>query len=164
MCQLLSVKFATGSPSPSARTRGPVELLEVGPRQLAALGRELLEVRKLAEADPRGDVGQVELPADQLDLHAVVAGPHDALEPVLLGELRLALVVHDEAPALDGRDVLVRVKAERDEVAEGADPAAPSRCFRRPGPHPRRRAACASPAIACEAVAVDREAPQGRPG
>ncbi len=122
MCQLLSVKFADGQADPEGPDRGTVEFLEVGAGELAALRREFLEVRQLAEADPRGDVGHVELPACELDLHAVVARPHDALEPVLLGEPRLALVVQDEASALGGRDVLVGVEAERHEVPEGADP------------------------------------------
>ena len=46
---------------------------------------------------------------------------HDALQPVLFGELRLALVVEHERAAFDRRDVLVRVEAERHEVAGAAD-------------------------------------------
>ena len=106
------------------QVRRPFKLLEVGLRQLAAPGGELLKVRELAEADPRRDVGHVVFAAHQLDLHAVVAGPHDALEAVLLGERGLALVVQHEASALGGRDVLVRVEADRDKVPEGADPPA----------------------------------------
>ena len=40
-----------------------VEALEIAPRQRAAPRGECLEVRQLAEADARGDVGQVVLAA-----------------------------------------------------------------------------------------------------
>jgi hypothetical protein len=109
-------------PDPERPGLGPVELLEIGARQVAPLGQEFPEVGQLAEPDPRGDVGHVEFPADPFDLHPVVAGPHHALEPVLLREPRLALVVHDEASSLAGRDVLVGVEAERHEVTECPNP------------------------------------------
>ena len=101
MCQLLSLEVGgRQARGPAPRTAGAPKRREVGAGQLAAPGVELLEPRQLAEADARRDVGQVELPADQLDLHAVEAGAHDALEAVLLGELRLALVVEHQAAAL----------------------------------------------------------------
>ena len=78
-------------------------------------------MRQLAEADARGDVGEVVFAADEFDIHAVETRAHDALQAVLLGELGLALVVEHERAALDGGDVFVGVKTERDEVTEGAD-------------------------------------------
>ena len=50
-----------------------------------------------------------------------MAGTHDALQAVLLGEPGFALVVEHEAAALDRGDVFVGVETEGDEVAEGAD-------------------------------------------
>ena len=69
---------------------------------------------ELAEADARGDIGEVVFAADQLDFHAVVARPDHALQAVLLREPGLTLVVQDEAAPLDGGDVLVRMEAEHD--------------------------------------------------
>jgi len=78
-------------------------------------------VRQLAEA-PRARRHQSGcICADQRDIHAVVAGTHNPLQAVLLGELGLGLVVQHEAAALDGSDILVRVEAEGYEVAERAD-------------------------------------------
>ena len=43
-------------------------------------------MRQLPEPDARRDVGQVELAADELHLHAVEAAAHHALQPILLGK------------------------------------------------------------------------------
>ena len=51
-----------------------------------------------------------------------MTGADDALQPVLLSEPGLGVVIEHEAAALDGRDVLVGVEAEGDEVAKRADP------------------------------------------
>lgn len=122
---------------------------------------------KLAEPDPGRDVGHVELAADELDLHAVAAAAHDPLEAVLLRERRLALVVEDQAAAFGGRDVLVRVKADRHEIPEGPDPPAlpgASEGLRGVLHHPQ----AAPPGDGVQPVAVDGEPGQvdrqDRPG
>ena len=53
--------------------------LEVAPRERPAPLREGFQVRQLAEADARRDVGEVPLAARHLDLHAVLAGAHHPL-------------------------------------------------------------------------------------
>ena len=74
----------------------------------AAAVVELREAGQLSQAHAGGDIGEVELPADDIDLHAVEARTHDALQAVLLRELRLRLRVQHQGAALDGGDVLVR--------------------------------------------------------
>ena len=74
MCQLLSRRNRRpAGRSPSARPPASRAARSRAGRVRGALGVELVEMRQLAQPDPRGDVGQVEFSADQLDLHAVVA-------------------------------------------------------------------------------------------
>jgi len=75
-----------------------LELREVGPGEGASPSGERVKVRQLAEAHARGDISQVVFAADQRDIHAVVAGTHNPLQAVLLGELGLGLVVQHEQP------------------------------------------------------------------
>ena len=69
-------------------------------------------MRHLTEPDTRGDIGEVVLAAEHIDLHAVEAATRDALEPVLLGEPGFFLVVEHERAAFDRREILVRMEAE----------------------------------------------------
>src|SRR5262245_27941101 len=98
-----------------------VEAREVVPRELAPARGERVQPGELTEADARRDVGEIELVADDVHVHAVLARAGDALEAQLLGEPRGRLVGHYEVFVLAGRDVLVRMKAECDEIASRAD-------------------------------------------
>ncbi len=85
----------------------------------------------MAQADARGDVGEVELASRLLDLHAVFAAAHYALQPQGLATGCIALVRQDEGAAFGAGDVLVGVEAEGDEVAEAADRLAAPACAER---------------------------------
>src|SRR5205085_12033296 len=98
-----------------------VPALEIASRERASPLCEALEVRQLPEADARGDVGEVELSAGHLDVHAVFAGADHALQPQLLAARREALVGQDQGAALGAGDVLVGMEAEGDEIAEAAE-------------------------------------------
>src|SRR6185437_2757194 len=99
---------------------------------------------------------EIELASRDLDLHAIEPAAHDALQPVLLRECRLALIVHHEAAALDRGDIFVWMEAERDEIPERADPLAPPRAAERLGgilDHSQR----VLPSECVQPVAVDRQ-------
>src|SRR5207244_3610917 len=101
--------------------KAAVPVLEIAPRERApALGKRL-QVRQLAESDARGDVGEVELAPRYLDFHAVLAAAHHTLQAQRFAERHQPLVRQHQRAAFGAGDVLVRVEAERDEVAEAAD-------------------------------------------
>src|SRR2546426_11589838 len=122
----------------------PVRVLEVLERQLAleravpalevASGKvspsvgKFLQMGKLPKTEARGDVGEVEFAAGDVDLHAVLAEARHALQAQFLAQGKEALIRQDRGTALGGGDVLVGMKAEGDEVAERAQGAsAPAR-------------------------------------
>ncbi len=78
-------------------------------------------MRELSQADARGDVCEIEFSSDELDLHAVGGRPNHSLQAVLFRQLRLAHIVQHQAAAFAGRDVLVGVETERDQVSDRAD-------------------------------------------
>ena len=115
----------------------PVRALEILDRQLAAEGAvpepevalgqgpssfgEPLQVRELAEADARRDVGEVRLAAGDVAVHAILARAGDALQAELLRQRNKVLGRQHQRAAFGGGDVLVGVEAEGDEIAERAD-------------------------------------------
>ena len=117
-----------------------VKPCEIAPgKRLAALG-EFVQALHLSEADPCGDVGEVRLSAEHVDIHAVFAGSNHALQTQLFaGQGVLGIGQHD-CTAFGRGDVLVGVKTECDQIAEGADPLAfpeAAQCLRRILEHPQ---------------------------
>src|SRR5450759_1090972 len=106
-----------------ARLLEPCEIL---PRKMAAAAVEGGKMRQLPKTHARGDVGEIELAADEVDLHAVEAAAHDALQTILFRKRGFLGIVHHEAAALDRRHILVGVKADGYEIADRANaPPAP---------------------------------------
>ena len=93
------------------------EELEVEVREARSRAAPIVQVRELLQAEARGDVGEVVLGARVLHVARAVGQALDAMEAQLLHDRALALVVQHEGAALDRGHVLVRVEAERDEVA-----------------------------------------------
>ena len=116
------------------------EALEIAVDERAAAGEELRQPRELRDADPRIDVGQVELAAGKGDVARAIGQVDDAVEAQRFDALRLVGVVDDQRAAFDRGDVLVRMEAERDEVAERADVAALPARAHAPARRPRSRA------------------------
>ena len=75
-----------------------LEACEVGARQSQAAGVEGGEVHQLPKAHPCGDVGEIELAAHEVNVHAVEAETHHALQPVLFRKQRLSGIIQDETP------------------------------------------------------------------
>ncbi|MNL05185.1 hypothetical protein D3C87_1257680 [compost metagenome] len=94
---------------------------EVGLGQRGALGGDGGELRQLRQPDGSVDVGQVELAARLLHVHAVHARADHALQAQALGAQGFLGRVQHQAAAFDGGDVLVRLEAEAGQVAKGAD-------------------------------------------
>ncbi len=133
--------------------------VHVGAGQRGTARGDRAEPRQLGQPDRGVDVGQVELAARHLDVHAIDAAADHALQPQPLGAQRLVLVVHHQAAAFDRRDVLVGLEAEADQVAETADaPAAPARVDRLRGVLDHAQAVLLGDRV--ETVHVDRQAGQ----
>ena len=94
-----------------------IDLLEVAAREPPAAFGELGEMRQLPEADGGGDVGEVELAAEDVDVHAAVREALDALQAQAFAQCRIDVVRQHQRAALAGGHVLVGVEAEGDEVA-----------------------------------------------
>ena len=100
-------------------------------RQLAPLCGDIFQFCKLAQADRGGDVGHIVLAAQHVHFDAVPAAAHDALQPEFFRKRGLSFIVQHQAAAFGGGDVLVGLKAERNEIAERADGLAlPCRAYR----------------------------------
>ena len=97
------------------------ETLEIAVDERAPLGEKRRQPLELRDADARIDVGQIELAAGKCDVARAVGLPLDAVEAQHFDSPRLVHVVADDRAALDRRHVLVRMKAERDEIADRAD-------------------------------------------
>ena len=97
------------------------EAVEVAVDEGAAAGEELGQPRELRDADPGIDVRQIELAAGKGDVARAIGQIRDAVKAQRVDAPRLVVVVDDQRAALDRRDVLVRMEAERDEVADRAD-------------------------------------------
>src|SRR6202007_1067444 len=101
---------------------------EVASGKVAPFIRKFLQVRKLPETEARGDVGEVEFAAGDVDLHAVLAEARHALQAQFFAQGYQVVIGQNQGAALGRGDVLVGVKAEGDEVAERAEGAsAPAR-------------------------------------
>ena len=116
------------------------ETLEVALGERAPRREEFGQPRELRNADPRVDVGQIELPAGKRDVARAVGKVFDAVEAQRVDALRLRRVVDDERAAFDRRDVLVGMKAEasRGRPARRCCDCATATPAR--APHPRSRA------------------------
>jgi hypothetical protein len=94
---------------------------KIAPGQFAPAGGEAGELLHLAEADGGGDVGQVELAAQHIDVHAAVGEALYALQAQPLAEAGIDVSRQHQGAALGGGQVLVGVEAEGDEVSGAAD-------------------------------------------
>ena len=94
---------------------------KIGLRQFGASPGHRIEMFQLAQTDRGIDVGQVEFTTGNLDVHAVQAAAHHALQAQPLDRFSLGGVVQHQAAAFGAGDVLVGLKAETDQIAETAD-------------------------------------------
>ena len=104
------------------------ECLHVGVHNLATAALKAIQLVQLAQADGGGNVRHVVLEARSEDLVAPtpalrVAPPGIATHPVQADDPRFLdeLAVSGEHPAFTGREILGRVKAERDGIWSRAD-------------------------------------------
>src|SRR5690349_24210824 len=96
-------------------------MLEIESRELNAALRELVQSSELAEPHACGHIREIELSANDVDLHAVEPRAHDALQTVLFRELGFRFIVQNQRAAFDRRHIFVRMKTERDEIPKRAD-------------------------------------------
>src|SRR5204863_986714 len=94
---------------------------EVTIDQRAAARQKFRQALELCTADARVDIGKVELAARKGYVARPIGEVGDAMKAQRLDALRLGFVVDDQRAAFDRGDVLVRMEAERAEVAERAD-------------------------------------------
>src|SRR5205807_2118912 len=95
-----------------------VPALEVPPGKLSPSVRKFLQMSKLPQTEARGDIGEVEFAAGDIDLHAVLAEARHALQAQFFAQGNELVIRQNQSAALGGGDVLVGMKAEGDEVAE----------------------------------------------
>ena len=94
---------------------------EIMVRQFAPLRGDGVQLRKLPQPNRGGDVGHVVFAAQHVHVDAVPAATRDALQPVFFRELCFLFIIQHQTAAFGGGDVLVGLKTERNEIAEGAD-------------------------------------------
>src|SRR3989442_4909575 len=108
-----------------------VPALEVASGKVSPSVRKFLQMGKLPKTEARGDVGEVEFAAGDIDLHAVLAEARHALQAQFFAQGNEALLRQNQGTALGGGEVLVGMKAEADATAERAQSAsAPARAER----------------------------------
>ena len=98
-----------------------VELLEVACGQRAAARVESIQAAQLADADLRGNIGEIALRPRKHHIQFSGGIALDAVESILLEQFRGLGVAGGDGAAFDAGHVLVRMEAEYDQIAEAAD-------------------------------------------
>src|SRR3989442_3594123 len=91
-----------------------VPALEVPSGKVAPSVHKFLQMSKLPETEARGDVGEVEFTADDVDLHAVLAEARHALQAQVLAQGNELVIRQNQSTALGGGAVLVCLKTKGD--------------------------------------------------